>query len=103
MKKTEIIATRDSPYGGKRYKTGDTRKVTASEARVLVALGHAKAKPKEARAATYKRRDMVAESPQVSAPVTGTVTTPVARAHLDAIKGPETAYPSADYKTKAST
>lgn len=61
-KKIGVIATRDSPYGG-RTKAGDPLNVSPAVARVMVALGRARYAPVEASKVpgVYKRRDMQVE------------------------------------------
>ena len=70
--KVDLIATRNSPYGGK-IKKGDLRRVSPREAKVLLALGHAvpatkviKKEVKEPKRGEYMRRDMTAEPRSVS-------------------------------------
>jgi hypothetical protein len=82
MKTVDLLAVRHQTYGAKRLRAGDTFKATRDDAKILVAVGHAKLAPaptviidppvprpaaKKAPAA-YQRRDMVAAAP--AAPVT---------------------------------
>lgn len=60
--KVDLIATRNSPYGGK-IKKGDRRRVSERDAKILIALGHATPAPKVETppAGEYMRRDMTAQ------------------------------------------